>query len=102
MDGATLQRFIEERRRIDGQDRADLVAFRRGMLSVDEAISRGMGRQFERICLGVNYSRLETGSLFLAHDHHAPIEAINGDRGRNVWPIDCGPSTNIDRRDVVS
>lgn len=58
MDGAVLQRFIEEWRRIDNRAEADLVAFRRGLLSVDEAISRGLGRQFERRCLSLRITAL--------------------------------------------
>ena len=52
MDFAMLQEFFEARKRIDAQAQGDLVAWRRGLLSMDEVIVRGLSRQFERRCLG--------------------------------------------------
>ncbi len=48
MDTAMLQEIFEARRRIDAGMQADLVAWRRGLLSIDEVLGRGLSRQFER------------------------------------------------------
>lgn len=51
MDETTLAGFIEERRRLDAQMMSDLVAFNRGLLSAEETVARGAGRQLERLFL---------------------------------------------------